>query len=1054
MHLLATFALLVACSTSDKPAGSVDTAAVDDTPDSDADGFTLAEGDCDDADAGAFPGAVEFCDGVDQDCDGAPDNGVTTTWYTDADGDGYGDAATAHEACEAAQDDVSNDADCDDTLPRVNPEAAEVCDDVDNDCDGSVDDGVGETWYADSDGDGFGDSAVSVQACAAPDGYTDDASDCNDATALAQPGGTETCDELDNDCDGLTDEGVTTTWFADLDADGYGDASLTQEACALPTGYAAEPTDCDDANSSVHPDADEFCNSIDDDCDAEVDEPSAVDATDWYTDADGDAYGDPATVSHACTGAPGAVADGTDCNDTDASLNPDTPWYVDSDSDGFGNASYALLQCEAPAGYVRDSTDCNDGVAAVNPAAAEACNDYDDDCDGLVDDADSPVVGTSTWHPDADGDGYGSSSASVAACDAPAGTLADGRDCDDTDASVYPGGAESWYDSVDGDCDGDLDPSVCDDLPDATTVAWDPSCAGAYSTTGWTVATEWTTDSSGYYASGSTYDQVMVAPVVGNVTDDNADGRIDDLDTPDIVYTSFLSTGYSDAGYLRVVSGDGAGDLFNIYNFRYPYGTGSLYYIAGTGGAAIGDLEGDGEPEIVTMTSAGDVVAFSPSTSGYGTTRVKWFYDAAFSEYAYPTLGDMDGDGRVEVAIGPTILNYNGTLRGTCAVGSSGLVSTMGDVDGDGDLDLSVGSAVCKYDGSTLWNSARTAGYSAVGQFDLDRALEVVNVAGTRAELYDHNGTLITYYSLSDGGGTPAVADIDGDGLNEILVSDANYLVALDPVDTTGDGRPDSFTRKWRISIDDSSSRSAAVSTFDFDGNGAAEIAYADEHTVWILNGSTGASLWSSTSHESGTLREMPVVADVDRDGRAELVVASNDYNASGWAGIHVLGETNGKWASARTTFLQHGLDVGLTEDDNSYHTSAVGSGTMRAQESWSAAPNGAANLELVWLGVCPDCTNAETDVYVALDNTGAVFVPDGVPIVVYAVNGSTLTEITRTTTTAPIDPGVRTASIRLTIPNASIGTSGLRVVVDPSGVVVECDETDNTVNWNEAVCR
>jgi hypothetical protein len=105
----------------------------------DGDGYA-ARDDCDDHDVDAYPGAFEVCDGVDNDCDGDSDEGVTTTWYRDADGDNYGDPDTTEQACASSDGWVQNGEDCDDGDPGVAPGVNEVCDDgVDNDCDGLTD---------------------------------------------------------------------------------------------------------------------------------------------------------------------------------------------------------------------------------------------------------------------------------------------------------------------------------------------------------------------------------------------------------------------------------------------------------------------------------------------------------------------------------------------------------------------------------------------------------------------------------------------------------------------------------------------------------------------------------------------------------------------------------------------------------------------------------------------------------------------------------------------------------------------------------------------------
>ncbi len=374
---------LLACRTE-----KVDTAA-DVAPDGDGDGYDASE-DCDDGDAAVFPGAVETpYDGIDNDCDpGTPDD--------DLDGDGA--LATA---------------DCDDDAAEVYPGADEVCNGIDDDCDGQTDEGDAldaGTWYADEDGDGYGDPHAASSACAQPDGTVEDASDCDDGSATTHPGANEFCDGLDNDCDDEVDENTGLTWYADADSDGWGDAGSSTTACDGANGYVADSSDCDDANAAIHPGADETCDGLDNDCDDEVDD-NPVDGSTWYADSDGDSYGDP-------------------------------------DS--------ALTACDQPSGYqAAKRSDCDDGDAAINPDADESCDAADNDCDGFTDEEDA--LDASSWYLDTDGDGYGDDDAAVTACDAPSGATAEGGDCDDADADVHPGASETWYDGIDQDCAGDDD---------------------------------------------------------------------------------------------------------------------------------------------------------------------------------------------------------------------------------------------------------------------------------------------------------------------------------------------------------------------------------------------------------------------------------------------------------------------------------------------------------------------------------------------------------------------------------------------------------------------
>ncbi len=126
----------------------------------------------------------------------------------------------------------------------------------------------------------------------------------------------ETCDGLDNDCDGEIDEGLSQAWLPDDDADGYGSDAAPVDACAAPEGHVAEGGDCDDQDAAVNPGADERCNDADDDCDGAADEELPLGR--WYTDADGDGWGDPSLPVEDCAPPEGTTELLSDCDDADA----------------------------------------------------------------------------------------------------------------------------------------------------------------------------------------------------------------------------------------------------------------------------------------------------------------------------------------------------------------------------------------------------------------------------------------------------------------------------------------------------------------------------------------------------------------------------------------------------------------------------------------------------------------------------------------------------------------------------------------------------------------
>ncbi len=222
-------------------------------------------GDCDDTCRTCFPGASESCDGLNNDCDDdeRTDEGVTTTFYLDADGDTHGNASSRTEACSAptAQHVTLGD-DCNDSCATCFPGATEVCDGENNDCDvdDSTDEGLLSTFYRDSDGDSFGQIGTEVQRCERPLGYVSNRLDCNDDCPTCFPGSREVCDGLNNDCDqdSRVDEGVDTRYFRDRDGDGWGVSTSTRRACSVPSGYADRDGDCDDVSSFTFPTQTEY----------------------------------------------------------------------------------------------------------------------------------------------------------------------------------------------------------------------------------------------------------------------------------------------------------------------------------------------------------------------------------------------------------------------------------------------------------------------------------------------------------------------------------------------------------------------------------------------------------------------------------------------------------------------------------------------------------------------------------------------------------------------------------------------------------------------------
>lgn len=504
MRILSIGLLLTACQTEVKTPTTDTNEVVVTESDLDGDGY-LEGDDCDDNDATIYPGATETCDGVDNNCDGFVDEDVTDIFYVDADGDGFGDAESTVEACDAPDGTVPNGNDCDDTQATMFPSNTEVCDGLDNNCDGQIDENIPSEWYLDADGDGFGDANQLAETCMPEDGYVALSGDCDDSDPAIFPNAEEVCDSVDNNCDGQIDEGLLSLFYVDADLDGYGDNS-TIEACELTEGLSTTGGDCDDAASQINPGEPEICgDSLDNNCNGVSDEAGAINATTWYLDDDGDGVGLDAQSQTSCEAPTGYVALNGDCDDSNPNIytgaaelcdgivndcstttlsadesdddgdgyvdcaidatgwagdsnvvggndcddsNPNhhelLDWYFDNDGDGFGVVSNVFTVCiPPPVGYVLTSGDCDDGNDLIFPSASELC-------DGIINDCNSGTLPTN--EVDDDGDGYVDCSIDTTGWTGSASVVG-GDDCDDTDGAHYE--ERTWYYDSDSDGFGD-----------------------------------------------------------------------------------------------------------------------------------------------------------------------------------------------------------------------------------------------------------------------------------------------------------------------------------------------------------------------------------------------------------------------------------------------------------------------------------------------------------------------------------------------------------------------------------------------------------------------
>jgi hypothetical protein len=427
-------------------------------------------------------------DGVDDAIDNCPllDNPE----QENLDGDEFGDLCDG----DIDGDGDPNEVDCMPLDPAINHDAFEACDEVDNDCDGQVDemDATGcQTYYKDVDKDGFGKSDDSRCLCSADGEYTTLINgDCDDGNGGNNPDASESCDDKDNDCDGTIDEedGLgCQTFYLDADSDGFGTVDSSKCLCNEADKYTTKIVgDCNDSDSNINPNASEKCNGADDNCDQAVDEEDAQGCDNWHKDADEDGFGTEGNVKCLC-GPSGLFSTQKigDCDDNAKLVFPGAPescndidddcdklvdetgaigcqeYLKDADEDGFGKDGDFKCLCDATEPYTGlKGGDCNDGLAAVNPDATESCNGLDDNCDGKTDEL--GATGCEGYYLDVDEDGFGEVGSLLCLC-APAGfqNATKGGDCEDKNNQVHPDAAEIC-DSLDNNCDGLLNEG-CDD---------------------------------------------------------------------------------------------------------------------------------------------------------------------------------------------------------------------------------------------------------------------------------------------------------------------------------------------------------------------------------------------------------------------------------------------------------------------------------------------------------------------------------------------------------------------------------------------------------------
>lgn len=507
--------------------------------------------------------------------------------------------------------------------------------------------------------------------------------------------------------------------------------------------------------------------------------------------------------------------------------------------------------------------------------------------------------------------------------------------------------------------------------------------------------------------------EIMMTPVVGDLSGDGV---------PDVAVVAYADDAEG-AGVLFVLSGDDGRTLLALDAVSDGARDWSFSAISGL---ALGDLDADGAAEIVGVTEGGEAL-LCVGVDG----APRWVAEGSFPNYDLPSIADLDGDGQAEV------LAYGGAWSATgerrFSAGNA-LFPVAMDLDGEPGLELVAGAAAYDADGTERWWAG--SGYAAVADLDLDGSPEIVVVNAPALAAYDADGALLweTVVPSPAGrrnpGGAPLIADLNGDGLPEIGVAGSDVFAAFD-----AEG-----TELWTAAISDDSARTWGAAA-DLDGDGAAEIVYADSASLLILDGGSGAVLFEEAEHASNTWLEGVAIADVDADGSADIIIGNSNGGGPGWSGVAVLNDPS--WLDVRPVWNQSAYSITNIEDDLS--VPAVQADNWAVYDSFRAnAPargpaHWGVDLGLVEATLCAtSCEARAVQLWLGLSNEGRVDLEAGTLSLVREDGALALSQ-----ELGALAAGEGRLLGPLTLSASDWGEGGLVATLSPELPAGDCDEAN-----------
>jgi hypothetical protein len=629
-------------------------------------------------------------------------------------------------------------------------------------------------------------------------------------------------------------------------------------------------------------------------------------------------------------------------------------------------------------------------------------------------------------------------------------------------------------DCVEGDqddCENDTycEPSLGGCIPWEAHPSPDPVCEHIPPEGEFTPVEEWVWENP---QEAPEWDEVMMTPVVVDLT-----GRSggDVFSVPAVIFNSFRKDrGYTQDGVLRAVDGATGAPIFSV--------TDPEHHTHPVSNIAAGDIDGDGLPEIVTGKSGGrDLICFESD----GT--FKWATDTGQLVVGWggPAIANVDGEGLPEIVMGAAVVNSDGTVRwqqpgsrgdNSTPMSANAPFSVPADVNDDGKMEIVTGDTLYDHAGGEMWDTGYGDGFVAVANFiGSDTSVPEIVVVFRGAVRLQSSITgeiiwLVNEAQLNaldecdpDCGllGPPTVADFDGDGSPEIGVAGADVYIVLD----TGG------SVLWSKPTRDGSSNITGSAVFDFEGDRRAEVVYADEVALKVYKGIDGTVLYEQ-AHSSLTACEYPVIADVDSDNNAEIVIAQNTLMEDAphkFKGVRVFGDRQDNWVNTRPIWNQH-----------AYHVTNVNEGgtvPLNALQNWKQENlnNFRQNVQGGGLFNAPDltaeglgfnaaaCTTQGIVLFADIHNRGLLSVPPGVPVSFYLGDprqGGTL--LGTVYTTAVLGPGETEQVVFLWEHPPIEQTFVIYVVADdegwdagaPSGIHSECRELNNIGMIPDVLCK